>query len=81
MKKYKIVKSKNGLGKYLFFIKKRYMIFFWKYLIFTKTPRMDGSNLSEEAYMFDNLERAEGLINRIKRDGEIDTRLKTVKKM
>jgi len=79
MKKYKIVKYKNGLEKEFFCIKRKRNWFFWEYLKFTKTVSLKNGKLSEEAYMFDSLERAENLVNKVKTEGEIKIEGETVK--
>jgi len=82
MKKYKIIKYKNGLGKEFYCIKERKFLLFWKYLKFTKNIHIGLFNkLNEEAYMFDSLERAENLINKIKKEGKININGETIKKL
>lgn len=82
MKKYKIIKYKNGLGKEFYCIKERKKLFFWKYLKFAKNIHLTPyGELTEEAYMFDSLERAEGLIEKIKAEGKINIGGNVVKKL
>lgn len=82
MKNYKIIKYTNGIGKEFYCIKRRKMLVFWTYLKFTKNTNLTLlGDLTEEAYMFDSLERAENLINKIKREGIININGNTVKKL
>ena len=82
MKNYKIIKYTNGIGKEFYCIKRRRMLVFWTYLKFTKNTNLTIlGNLTEEAYMFDSLERAENLIIKIKREGEVNIKGKTIKKL
>ena len=82
MKKYKIIKYKNGLGKEFYCIKKRKNIFYWEYLKFTKNVHLTPlGDLTEEAYMFDSLERAESLVKKIKIEGKPNINGKVVEKL
>ena len=83
MKNYKIIKHTNGIGKNFYCIKKRKNLIFWRYLKFTKnvhlTPR---GELTEEAYMFDSIERAQNLVKNHKNlIGNININGETVEKL
>jgi hypothetical protein len=81
MKKYKIIKYRNGLGKEFYCIKERKNLFRWNYLKFTKNINLINGNLTEEAYTFDSIERAENLINRIKKEGKININGEVIKRL
>ena len=51
MKKYKIMRYKNGIGKEFYCIKERKKLFFWEYLKFAKNIHLTPyGELTEEAY-------------------------------
>ena len=70
MKKFKIVKYRNGIGKEFFCVKRRRYLIFWEFLKFAKNVNITPfGKLTSEAYMFDSYERAENLVNKIKENG------------
>jgi len=72
MKKFKIIKFKNGMGKEFYCVKRRRFLIFWTFLKFAKNVNITPfGNLTSEAYMFDSIERAESLINKIN-NGDIN---------